>query len=73
MEGQSKTLPQMKLVNTNKYISSVVLESGYTHLKKLDGEIDQSGQEVVLANLSARQAKEKGLLMSGTYGQRGSI
>jgi hypothetical protein len=34
---------------------------------------DQSGQEVVLANLSARQAKEKGLLTSGTYGRRSSI
>ena len=30
--------------------------------------MNQSGQEVVLANLSARRAKEKGLLMSGTFG-----
>lgn len=35
--------------------------------------IDPSGPAPVLANLSARQAKEKGLLTSGTYGQRGSI
>lgn len=30
--------------------------------------MNQSGQEVVLVNLSARQAKEKGLLTSGTFG-----
>jgi hypothetical protein len=34
--------------------------------------IDLSGQEVAHANLSARQAKEKGLLTSGTYGRPGS-
>lgn len=31
-----------------------------------------SGQDPALASLSARQAKEKGLLMSGTYGRPGS-
>lgn len=31
-----------------------------------------SGQEVARASLSARQAKEAGLLTSGTYGQHGS-
>ena len=30
--------------------------------------MNESGQEVVLANLSAKQAKEKGLLTSGTFG-----
>lgn len=34
--------------------------------------VDDSGQEVVLANLSARQAKERGWLMSGTFGPRSS-
>ncbi len=34
---------------------------------------DQSGQEVRLANLSARQAKAAGLMTSGTFGPRGSI
>ena len=38
-------------------------------LDKQDGPtIGQSGQEVALANLSARQAKEMGLLTSGTSG-----
>lgn len=36
-------------------------------------KIESAGQEVVLANLSARQAKSLGLLTSGTYGQHGSI
>lgn len=36
-------------------------------------EKENAGQEVVLANLSARQAKELGLMMSGTYGPHGSI
>jgi hypothetical protein len=36
-----------------------------------DGQrTDPSGPVVAHASLSARQAKEKGLLMSGTYGQR---
>jgi hypothetical protein len=34
--------------------------------------IDQYGRGVVLASLSARQAKAAGLAMSGTYGQHGS-
>ena len=33
---------------------------------------DQSGLAVALVSLSARQAKEKGLLTSGTYGRTGS-
>jgi hypothetical protein len=35
--------------------------------------IDQCGQEAHPANLSARQAEERGLLMSGTYGRIGTI
>jgi hypothetical protein len=35
--------------------------------------IGQSGLDPVHANLSARQAQEKGLLMSGTFGRIGSI
>ena len=34
--------------------------------------IEKSGPDLVRANLSARQAKERGLLTSGTYGRRGS-
>lgn len=38
-----------------------------------DGQMTaKSGPEVALANLSARQAKERGLLTSGTYGPRSS-
>ena len=49
--------------------SSQESESGVTHCAKPDGPmIDQSGQDLVLANLSARQAKEMGLLTSGTCG-----
>lgn len=50
--------------------SSPALEFGHTHCDKQDGPmINQSGQEAALANLSARQAKAAGLMMSGTYGQ----
>jgi len=44
--------------------------SGPTPCAAPDGQTtDQSGQVPVLASLSARQAKEAGLLMSGTYGR----
>lgn len=40
----------------------------------LDGPtIEKSGPDHALANLSARQAEEKGLLTSGTYGRTGII
>ncbi len=52
-------------------ISSPELVSGHTHCEKQDGRTTgQSGQAVVRASLSARQAREKGLLTSGTYGPR---
>lgn len=54
--------------------SSPALESGATHCARQDGPTaNQSGQAHARANLSARQAKEMGLLTSGTYGQRSSI
>ena len=50
------------------------LESGLTHLDKLGGmTTDPSGQAVARANLSASQAREMGLLTSGTFGQPSSI
>lgn len=50
------------------------LEFGATPCDKQVGQIvAQSGQGVALANLSARQAKEMGLLTSGIYGPHGSI
>jgi len=46
------------------------LESGLTHLDKLGGRTTEpSGQAVARANLSASQAKELGLMTSGTFGQ----
>ena len=53
--------------------SSLELEFGPSLFVALDGRtIDQSGREVAHANLSARQAKEKGLMMSGTFGRPSS-
>jgi hypothetical protein len=55
-------------------ISSQVSESGVTPSEALVGLMtDPSGLDRALANLSARQAKEKGLLTSGTYGLPYSI
>lgn len=52
-------------------ISSPELVSGHKHCVMQDGRIiSQSGQEAALANLSARQAKVKDLLMSDTCGPR---
>ncbi len=54
-------------------ISSLVSESGAERCATLVGEmIDLCGPEVVLANLSPRQAKAAGLMTSGTYGLAGS-
>lgn len=47
--------------------------SGVMHLEKQGGLMtSQSGQEAAHANLSARQAKEKGLLTRGTFGLHSS-
>ena len=47
--------------------------SGITHSPEPDGRtIDECGPDLALASLSPRQAKEMGLLTSGTYGLRGS-
>lgn len=65
---------QMNLPDLPNVISLPELESGHTPLDKPDGlTTDQSGQAPALANLSARLAKEAGLLTSGTYGQRSTI
>src|SRR5690606_27410609 len=48
-------------------------ESGATHCGSQDGQMTSlSGPEAALANLSARQAKELGLMMSGTCGLIGN-
>lgn len=63
---------QMSLPHIPSATSSQELESGATPSDKQGGQtIDRSGQDLALANLSARQAKEAGLLTSGTYGPRG--
>ncbi len=54
--------------------SSPVSEDGVMLSNSQDGpKIGPYGLDPALANLSARQAKELGLLMSGTYGRRSSI
>lgn len=61
---------QMSLPLTLNVISSPVSGPGVTPSDKQDGPtIAQSGQVAAHANLSARQAKEQGLMTSGTYGQ----
>jgi len=48
--------------------------SGRMPCVDVDGQmIDPYGRDPVLASLSARQAKEKGLMTSGTYGRSGFI
>lgn len=59
--------------SSNSVISSPESVSGRTHSDAQDGPmIDRFGPDHVLANLSARQAKEMDLLTSGTYGQHGN-
>jgi hypothetical protein len=74
MNDQSKILLPQILQDTPSVISSQESADGPTPCVSQDGETaGPYGLEAVLANLSARQAKEKGLLTSGTYGQHGSI
>jgi hypothetical protein len=74
MNDPLKTLPPETYEASPNVTFSPGLEDGPTRCDLLDGPTtDQSGPEVVLANLSATQAKEMGLLTSGTYGRPGSI
>jgi len=71
MNDQSKTSYPANFEATSNAISSPASESGPMPCAKPDGPMtEKSGLEVAPANLSARQAKEKGLLTSGTYGPR---
>jgi len=73
MKDQSKTSDQTTLLGSPNATSSPVSESGPMPCEELGGlTIAQYGQGLALANLSARQAKEMGLLTSGIYGQRGT-
>lgn len=61
---------QMSLLDMPSVISSPALESGALPYVLQDGPTtSQSGPAPVLASLSARQAKEMGLLTSGTCGR----
>jgi hypothetical protein len=69
----SETSFPASLPVTPSAISSQALEAGPTHSGLPDGPMtEQSGPAPAPASLSARQAKEKGLLTSGTYGLAGS-
>jgi len=61
---------QLNLLDTHSAISSQELESGHLHCGTRDGQTTEPcGRDHVRASLSARQAKEMGLLTSGTYGR----
>ena len=70
MKEVSKTCDLKTLKDSPNATSSPELQFGHTPCAKPDGPmIAQCGQEAALASLSARQAKERGLLTSATCGQ----
>lgn len=73
MTDQSKTSAQTTSRGSLSAISSLGSESGATRSVWQDGQTTApSGLDPALASLSARQAKEMGLMTSGTCGQRGT-
>lgn len=73
MKEASKTSPQMTLQDILSATFSPALPYGQQPSVAPDGPThERYGPAVVLANLSARQAKAAGLLTSGTYGPRSS-
>jgi len=73
MSAALKTSDQLSLLDSSSAISSPASADGRKPCESPDGPtIVLSGRVAVPANLSARQARERGLLMSGTYGQLGS-
>ena len=73
MNETLETLHPATLQATPSATSLPVSAAGHTHLTLQDGlKTDPPGQEAALANLSARQAEEQGLLTSGTSGRTGS-
>ena len=73
MSDQSKTYSQTSLWDIPKFTSLPALEYGQQPSVEQGGPtIDLSGPVRARVNLSPRQAKEKGLLMSGTYGHPSS-
>ena len=62
-------LHQLSFWDTPNAISSRALASGHTLYEKQAGPmIARSGPDHARASLSARQARERGLLTSGIYG-----
>lgn len=74
MSGQSQMFDLPIWLVTPNATSSPASEDGPWPSNSPDGPLTVlSGPEAALANLSASQAKEQGLLTSGTYGRIGSI
>lgn len=74
MNGALLMSNQPKSSDTSNATSSPGSAFGATPCDAQDGPmIATSGQEAALASLSARQAKDLGLLTSGTFGRHGSI
>ena len=70
MKGTSRTSAPMNCAASPSAISSPASEAGPSPSVSPDGpKIAPSGLDPAPASLSARQAKEMGLLTSGTYGQ----
>lgn len=73
MSDRLKMLRSKTFEDSRSTISSPASAAGPTHSGLRAGRIPVPfGLEAVHANLSARQAKEKGLLTSGTYGLHGT-
>lgn len=73
MSGPLKMSRQMTFEDVEEYTSSPESGCGITPCNSPDGtNLDPSGLAPAPVNLSARQAKERGLLTSGTCGRRPS-
>ena len=72
MKPTSETWTQLDWVDILNAISSQASEAGASHSGSQDGQTTVLfGPAPALASLSARQAQEQGLLMSGTSGRTG--
>jgi hypothetical protein len=73
MKPTSETWTQIDWVDTLNATSSQASEDGASHSGLQDGQTTVLfGRDHVRASLSARQAEEQGLLMSGTSGRTGT-
>ena len=73
MKPTSETWTQIDWVDTLNATSSQASEDGASHSGSQDGQTTVLfGRDHVRASLSARQAEEQGLLMSGTSGRTGT-